>query len=73
MQNDSLCLKIDTSDLKIPLRYYRGWNIEFWTKTESFCCPFFNLFGFSNAKDLEKAIDYAIVKRDELPPLIVGK
>lgn len=65
-------LQIDTSNLEIPLRYYRGWDIQFHVKTESFCCPFFSLYRFSSVKDLEKAIDFAIVKRNELPPLIVG-
>jgi len=63
MKNDSLYLKIDTSDLEIPLRYYKGWNIEFRTKTESFCSPVLCLFGFSNTKDLEKAIDFALEQR----------
>jgi hypothetical protein len=61
--NEALALKIDTSDLEIPLRYYRGWTIVFYTKNESFNCPILALFNFSNAKDLEKAIDFAILKR----------
>lgn len=56
-------MEIDTADLEIPLRYYRGWNIVFYTRNESFNCPILCLFGFSNAKDLEKAIDYAILRR----------
>ena len=54
---------IDTADLTIPLRYYRGWNIEFTTKTERFNSPILCLFGFSSVADLEKAIDYALEMR----------
>jgi len=56
-------LEIDTSDLVIPLRYYKGWTIDFRTKTETFNCDILCLYGFSNSKDLEKAIDFAISKR----------
>lgn len=54
---------IDTADLTIPLRYYKGWSIEFATKTERFNSPILCLFGFSSAADLEKAIDYALERR----------
>lgn len=43
--------------LEIPLRYYRGWTINFNTKTETFASPCLCLFGFLTSKDLEKAID----------------
>jgi hypothetical protein len=56
-------LEIDTSDLIIPLRYYKGWKICFHTKTESFSCDMLCLYGFSNSKDLENAMDFAISKR----------
>jgi hypothetical protein len=56
-------LKIDTSDLEIPLRYYKGWMISFKTKTETFECHMLCLYEFSNSKDLEKAMDFAIIKR----------
>lgn len=56
-------MEIDTADLTIPLRYYRGWDIEFTTRTERFNCPFLCLYGFSSVTDLEKAIDYALEKR----------
>lgn len=56
---------IDTTDLTIPLRYYKGWNIEFTTKTERFNSPILGLFGFSSVIDLEKAIDYALEKREK--------
>lgn len=58
--------ELDVSDWVIPLRYYNGWNIEFVTKTETFQSPVLNLFGFNSVKDLEKAIDYAVLKRDEI-------
>lgn len=72
METPKRFLQIDTSNLEIPLRYYRGWDIQFHVKTESFCCPFFCLYGFSSAKDLEKAIDFAISQRETLPPIIIG-
>jgi len=53
-------MEIDTSDLTIPLRYYKGWVIEFTTITEKFNSPILGLFGFSSAADLENAIDYAL-------------
>jgi len=56
---------IDTSDLIVPLRYYKGWNIEFSTKTEKFNCPILCLFGFNSVADLEKAIDFALVMREK--------
>jgi len=60
-------IEIDVATLPaIPLRYYRGWQIEFNIKTESFQCPMFCLFGFSNARDLELAVDKAIETRNKL-------
>jgi hypothetical protein len=47
------------------LRYYKGWNIEFTTKTERFNSPILGLFGFSSVIDLEKAIDYALEMRSK--------
>lgn len=64
-RSEGLALKIDTSDLEIPLRYYQGWDIVFYTKNETFNSPILCLFGFSSAKDLEKAIDYAIIQRNK--------
>ena len=61
--NTNMKMLIDTTDLTIPLRYYKGWNIEFTTKTERFNSPILGLFGFSSVIDLEKAIDYALEKR----------
>lgn len=58
-------MQIDTSDLTIPLRYYKGWNIEFTTKTERFNSPVLGLFGFSSVFDLEIAIDYALEMRSK--------
>ena len=56
-------MEINTADLTIPLRYYKGWNIEFTTKTECFNSPILGLFGFCSVIDLEKAIDYALEMR----------
>ena len=57
-------LQIDVATLAaIPLRYYRGWTIEFNVQTESFQCPLFCLFGFSNVKDLELAMNKEIETR----------
>jgi len=56
-------MEIDTADLTIPLRYYKGWSIEFTTKTERFNSPILSLYGFSSVVDLEKAIDYALERR----------
>ena len=56
-------MEIDTADLTIPLRYYKGWNIEFTTRTERFNSPVLSLYGFSSVVDLEKAIDYALERR----------
>jgi hypothetical protein len=58
--NTNMKMLIDTTDLTIPLRYYKGWNIEFTTKTERFNSPILGLFGFSSVADLEKAMDYAL-------------
>jgi hypothetical protein len=57
-------LSIPTNNLVIPLRYYRGWTIEFSVKTESFNCPMLCLYGFDSTKNLEKAVDFALWKRD---------
>ncbi len=59
-------MEIDTSDLTIPLRYYKGWEIQFTTRTERFNSPVLCLFGFSSVIDLEKAIDFALLKREEI-------
>ncbi len=59
-------MEIDTSDLTIPLRYYKGWEIQFTTRTERFNSPVLCLFGFSSVVDLEKAIDFALLKREEI-------
>ena len=63
--NTDMKMLIDTTDLTIPLRYYKGWNIEFTTKTERFNSPILGLFGFSSVIDLEKAIDYALEMRSK--------
>ena len=67
MSNNSspspMFLQISTANLEIPLRYYKGWNIIFSTNTETFSSPILSLFGYSNTKDLEKAMDFAIEKR----------
>jgi hypothetical protein len=60
-----MTLQIDTSNLEIPLRYYKGWTIVFRTSREDFNCPLLCLFGFSNSKDLEKAIDRALEYREK--------
>lgn len=62
---EALALKIDTSNLEIPLRYYKGWTVVFRTSDESFNSPILSLFGFSSGKDLEKAMDYAIAQREK--------
>ncbi len=51
---------IDTIDLTIPLRYYKGWNIEFTTKTERFNSPILGLFGFSSVIDIEKMLKWLL-------------
>ncbi len=56
---------IETADLVVPLRYYKGWRIEFSVKTERFDSPILGLFGFSSVIDLEKAIDYALEMRSK--------
>ena len=58
-------MEIDTTALTIPLRYYRGWTIEFTTATEKFNCPLLSLFGFVSVVELEKAIDCKLSKRLE--------
>ena len=61
--NKSMKMEIETAGLEIPLRYYKGWNIVFRVNTETFESPILCLYGFSNTKDLEKAIDQAIKQR----------
>jgi hypothetical protein len=57
-------LKIDVSTLSvIPLRYYNGWTIAFNVRTETFQSDLLCLYGFSNVKDLEIAMDQAIKRR----------
>jgi hypothetical protein len=56
---------IETADLVVPLRYYRGWRIEFSVKTERFDSPILGLIGFSSVADLEKAMDYALAMREK--------
>lgn len=58
-------MEIDTASLTIPLRYYRGWTIEFTTATEKFNSPLLSLFGFVSVVELEKAIDCKLSKRLE--------
>ena len=57
--------QITVENWEIPLRYYRGWTVVFVVRTESFSCPILCLYGFSNTKDLEKAIDRAIEYREK--------
>lgn len=52
------------SNWEIPLRYYRGWTIQFSVAREKFDCPMFSLFNFNSVADLEKAIDRAIQYRE---------
>lgn len=57
-------VQIDAALLgNIPLRYYREWTIEFNVSEETFQAPTLNLSGFSNVKDLEKAMDRVIELR----------
>ena len=58
-------MEINTEDLIIPLRYYKGWRIEFSVKTERFDSPILGLIGFSSVADLEKAMDYALAMREK--------
>ena len=58
-------MEINTEDLVIPLRYYKGWRIEFSVKTERFDSPILGLIGFSSVADLEKAMDYALAMREK--------
>jgi hypothetical protein len=60
-----MTMLIETADLIVPLRYYKGWRIEFSVKTERFDSPILGLFGFSSVIDLEKAIDYALEMRSK--------
>lgn len=56
--------QIDVSNWEIPLRYYRGWTIQFSVSREKFDCPILCLFNFNSIADLEKAMDRAIQYRD---------
>lgn len=57
-------LELDVATLPpIPLRYYRGWTVEFNPKTETFQSPILSLFGFLSSRDLEIAMDNAIKRR----------
>ena len=56
-------MEINTEDLVIPLRYYKGWRIEFSVKTERFDSPILGLFGFNSVVDLENAMDYVLAIR----------
>jgi len=59
-------IEIDISAIdSIPLRYYRGWTIEFRIKTEKFDSPMLCLFGFNSVKELENAMD-EVLKRKRL-------
>jgi hypothetical protein len=58
-------MEINTEDLVVPLRYYKGWRIEFSVKTERFDSPILGLIGFSSVADLEKAMDYALAMREK--------
>ena len=60
-----MIMLIETADLVVPLRYYRGWRIEFSVKTERFDSPVLGLIGFSSVADLEKAMDYALAMREK--------
>jgi hypothetical protein len=59
-------MEINTADLIVPLRYYKGWRIEFSVKTERFDSPILGLIGFSSVADLEKAMDYALAMREKV-------
>jgi hypothetical protein len=59
-------MEINTEDLVVPLRYYKGWRIEFSVKTERFDSPILGLIGFSSVADLEKAMDYALAMREKV-------
>ena len=56
------------SNWEIPLRYYRGWTIQFSVRREKFDCPMFSLFNFNSVGDLEIAMDRAIQYRDGINP-----
>ena len=60
--NEPRILKIEVPNL-IPLRYYKGWVVAFDTTTETFQSDLLCLYGFSNSKDLEKAMDIKIAAR----------
>ena len=60
-------LEIEVADLPaIPLRYYRGWTMEFNPKKETFQCPFLSLFGVPSVAELEKEMDKAIERRAQI-------
>ena len=60
-----MTMLIETADLIVPLRYYKGWRIEFSVKTERFDSPVLGLIGFSSVADLEKAMDYVLAMREK--------
>lgn len=49
----------------LPLRYYKGWSIVFDIRTETFQSPLLCLFNFSSVRDLETAMDFAILQRNK--------
>jgi hypothetical protein len=56
------------SNWEIPLRYHKGWTIQFSIKREKFDCPILCLFNFNSVAELETAIDYALVRRNNTCP-----
>lgn len=56
-------MEIEAGNLRIPLRYYKGWMMVFNVATETFECPMFSIFGYQSAKGCEAAIDDAIERR----------
>ena len=62
-----MTIELEVRDLPpIPLRYYRGWTIEFNPATENFQCPVLCLFNYASVKELETAADAAIERRNNL-------
>ena len=58
-------MEIECAEFVVPVKYYRGWTVEFKIKTERFNCPLLCLFGFLSIPDLEKAIDFALEIRNK--------
>jgi len=56
--------QIDVGNWEIPLRYYKGWTIQFSVAREKFDSPLLCLFNFHSVVDLEKAMDRAIEYRN---------